>query len=45
MGFFVEGYDTGTKSVYGRLMTMPGKYVAGAPKGTSSFLKTVTLVR
>lgn len=47
MGFFVEGYDAGTKSVTGYMCTMPGKLVAGgAPTGPGgSFLIQIILVR
>jgi hypothetical protein len=47
MGFFVEGYDTATKSVTGYMCTMPGKLVAGgAPTGPGgSFLIQIILVR
>jgi hypothetical protein len=48
MGFFIEGYDQATKTVTGRLMTMPGMFNAGAGAGASNpgtFLKTVVLVR
>jgi len=46
-GFFVEGYDNSTKSVVGRLMTMPGLKATGAAPvgGSSAFLHTVVLVR
>jgi hypothetical protein len=46
-GFFVERYDTSSKAVVGRLMTMPGAIAAGPSPigGPSSFLQTVALVR
>jgi Flp pilus assembly protein TadG len=46
-GFFVEGYDTSSKSVVGRLVTMPGLMATGASPigGPSAFLQTVVLVR
>jgi hypothetical protein len=45
MGFFIEGYDSGTKSVTGYMCSMPGKLVAGAGGVEGTFLKTVILVR
>jgi len=47
IGFFVEGYDNSEKAVVGRLMTMPGLFVAGSPGGPSagSFLQSIVLVR
>jgi len=47
IGFFVEGYDNSEKAVVGRLMTMPGLFVAGSPGGPTagSFLQAITLVR
>jgi Flp pilus assembly protein TadG len=46
-GFFVEGYDTSSKSVRGRLVTMPGLKASGAGSvaESSSFLRTVLLIR
>jgi hypothetical protein len=47
-GFFVEGYDTSSKSVTGRLVTMPGLKVVGSGGsvgGSPSFLRTVMLIR
>lgn len=47
MGFFVEGYDTSAKAVYGRLMTIPGLKVGGAaPIGSqSAFMQAILLIR
>ncbi len=46
-GFFVDSYDSGSKSVIGYLVNMPGKYVAGggSPGPGGSFLRSVELVR
>jgi hypothetical protein len=45
MGFFVEDYDNATKSVVGRLVTMPGKLATGGGGVLGSFLKVIVLVR
>jgi hypothetical protein len=49
MGFFVEGYNSGTKSVTGRLMTNSGLLVAGGGSGTvgnpSGFMRAIFLIR
>jgi hypothetical protein len=47
MGFFVEGYDTPSKSVIGRLMTIPGLKTVGASPigGESAFMHTISLIR
>jgi hypothetical protein len=47
IGFFVDSYDTSSKSVIGYLMTMPGKYVAagGSPGPGGTFLRSIELVR
>ena len=47
MGFFVEGYDTSTKSVTGRLCALPGMKIGtlnpiSAPSG---FLQAILLIR
>jgi hypothetical protein len=48
MGFFVEDYDSGQKSVIGRLMTIPGLMVAGTTPpigGQSAFMSAIILIR
>jgi hypothetical protein len=47
MGFFIERYDTATKSVVGRLMTMPGlkSGSSGSVTPESAFMKSISLVR
>lgn len=46
-GFFVESWDKSSKSVVGRLMTMPDLVVAGTPSvgSGSAFLTVIQLVR
>jgi len=48
MGFFVEGYNTSTKTVVGRLVTTAGQMKIGTSPpigGTSSFLQAIVLIR
>lgn len=47
LGFFVEGYDNDEKSVFGRLMTIPGLSVGSTPPvgSGSAFLHNVMLIR
>jgi Flp pilus assembly protein TadG len=47
MGFFVERYDTGTKAVVGRLVTIPGMMVGGGSSvgPESGFMQAIILIR
>lgn len=46
LGFFVEGFDQAEKAVIGRLVSVPGLYVAaGQDVGSASFAKTISLIR
>jgi hypothetical protein len=48
MGFFVEGYDTSSKSVTGRLCALPGMKIGSSPtpiSAPSGFLQAILLIR